>query len=266
MDKQEIYDFLDRARQRSGQPFWGIGGLASDLSAAQRAGAAWLLVTHAASFPHPLPASVIGLLPYADANSVVLANPPPRDAAIPVFAAAFAGDQFRTQAMLLKELRRAGFAALQNFPSVLLAEGKYKAFLDAADMGYAREVELIRRAAEAGFFTSALAGSEEQAEQMLYAGADQLVFHLGLNADGEHRDWNASSRKRFAAVRSLAEKISPHVLLARSGYLPGDWPPSAGELGLGVQYDGNLRQLGNAALPKPGNDRAFSQPGQSVQR
>ncbi len=243
MDKQAIQQFLERAGKKKA-PFWGIAGLATDLAAAQNAGASWLLVSHTALFPHNLPASVIGLLPYADANSVVLENPPPRDTAIPVFAAAFASDQFRTHRQLLQELRQAGFRALQNFPSVLPAEGKYKAFLDAADMGYAREIELIRQAAEAGFFTSALIGSEEQAGEMLRAGADQLVFHPGLNADGEHRDWNASTRLRFNKIAAEARKIRPKALLARSGYLPDHWPPPAPEDGVAVQYDGNFRQLG----------------------
>ncbi len=258
MNKKAIQQFLERAGKKS-VPFWGIVGLAADLPAAADAGASWLLISHTALFFQDLPASVIGLLPYADANLVVMDNPPPRDAALPVFAAAFASDQFHTLGQLLQELRQAGFSAIQNFPSVLHAEGKYKAFLDAADMGYTREVELIRQAAAAGFFTSALIGSEEQAQEMLYAGADQLVFHPGLNADGEHRDWNASTRQRFEKIAVEARKIRPKILLVRSGCLPNDWPPAAPEAGVAVQYDGNFRQLGKLTLPKSGKCATVSQ-------
>ena len=239
MDKQRIVEFLSRER-RTGAPFWGVGADATSAIRARHAGASWIVANHTAAFSLDIPATVLGLLPYADANGEVLAMAQAMPDDVPVMAGVFANDQFRTLGGFLRELRRAGYAAVQNFPTTGLADGKLKALLDQAGMGYFHEIELVRQASREDFFTSALVFSPEQAEAMAAAGADMLIFHPGLNADGEHREWNATAKNRFLDAAEAARNASPGILVARSGHREEPWPPRDDGTGIGVQFDGNF--------------------------
>lgn len=239
MDKAAILSFFQQARAAAA-PFWGIGADETSLPLARAAGASWAVINHTAAFDRDIPSSVIGLLPYADANGVVLAKGPLIRADIPVLAAVFAGDQFRVPEQLLRDVARAGYAGVENFPSTGLAEGRFRGQLDDSEMGYAAEVALIRAAAGMGLFTSALVFGAEQAEEMARAGADMLVFHPGLNADGEHRSWSPATRERFQAVAETAGRVSPGVIVVRTARVGEEWPPRRFADGVGVRYDDNF--------------------------
>lgn len=225
-----------------GKQFWGVGVAdAVQVDAALRAGASWVLVNHAGGLDPAVPASAIGLLPYADANSEVLAmGNLAVGVKIPAFAGVFASDQFRIMRQLLKDIKSAGFDAVQNFPSVGLAEGRLNAFLTDAAMGYQLEVELVRQAREQGFFASAVVFNAEQALAMVKAGADMLVFHPGLNADGEYREWNASARQRYAEVAAAVPLERADIVMARMAFEFEDGAAADADGGLGVQYDRNM--------------------------
>lgn len=240
MTRSEMRAHL-RAAESALRPFWGMGAGPRTAAAAEAAGAAWLVANHGVALPGCIPASIIGLMPFADANGEVAAMGPDvlAAAAVPVLAGAFAADQFRTQAELLRDLRRAGYGGIQNFPSTGLAEGKFRGFLLDSGMGYDREVALVRLAAREGFFTSALVFSPEQADDMIHAGADMLVVHPGFTADGEHRLWSASAREMYAAISALARAGGTSPLVVRSSFDEEEWPPRVQADGIGVQYDGN---------------------------
>lgn len=239
MDKRAILEKMRGAAVGESR-FWGIGVSASTAVEAAKAGAAWGLVTHTAGLSRDIPSSAVGLLPFADANGAVLATDPAGiDPALTAVAAVFANDQFRTMPSLLGELAAKGYGAVQNYPSVGLPEGRFRDMLTEAHMVFEREVEFIAEAAAAGFFSMGMFFTAEQAVSLAKAGADMLVFHPGLNADGEHREWNHSSRARFLEAAEQARAAKPDILLARSGFSVDDKPPAvASEPGVGVQYDG----------------------------
>ncbi|MDR0362186.1 MAG: phosphoenolpyruvate hydrolase family protein [Planctomycetota bacterium] len=221
------------------RPFWGVGVSIESSAKAADAGATWGLVSHAVGLARDIPASAIGLLPFADANAAALAQTPKTaDPRILPVAAVFANDKFRTSASLLGELAGLGYEAAQNFPSVGLPEGRVRAFLNEAEMVYEREAEFIAEAAAAGFFAMGVFFTAGQAVMMAEAGADMLVFHPGLNADGEHREWNHSSRVRFMEAEEQARAVNPDLIIVRSSFNLDDWPPGAADSGIGVQYDG----------------------------
>lgn len=233
------------AAESAEKPFWGIGAGPETAAAAETAGAAWLVANHTVALPGRIPGSIIGLMPFADANGEIIAMGPDMldtARAVPVLAGAFAADQFRTHAELLRELRRAGYEGIQNFPSTGMAEGKFRGFLLDSDMGYDREVALMRMAAREGFFTSALVFSPEQADDMLHAGVDMLVAHPGFTADGEHRLWSASAREMYGAISVLARENGNSPLVVRSSFDEEEWPPRVQSDGIGIQYDGNYRE------------------------
>lgn len=241
MTKAEILEYL-KVASGSARPFWGIAvSKAGDASKARQAGASWVTVTHASSFSSKIPASVIGLLPYANANDSVLEKSAlATEATLPALASVFASDQFNQIEYLLEKMRDAGFHGVQNFPSVGLAEGRFREFFREADMDYDREIEMVRKAREMDFFVSALVFGPEQAESMVLAGADMVVFHPGLTADGEFRSWTQATMQRFEYVAAMARKRAKDVLLARLAF---EWEASARASEVenhGIQYDYNI--------------------------
>lgn len=246
--RQDILASLAGASARSDR-FWGVAvSRPGDVAGAAAAGAAWVVVSHAGVVDPNVPASVMGLLPYANANAETLRRAALiGEAAIPALAGVYAADQFNTVDHLLTEVRAAGYRAVQNFPSVGLAEGRFRAFHQEASMGYEREVELLKKAADLGMFVSAVVFSADHAKAMSAAGADMLVFHPGLDADGEYRTLSPSTRRRFAEIAEIAAKRRGGIMLARLAFdgEVDDWRLS------GVQYDRNFVVDGNSRGESP---------------
>jgi len=86
--------------------------------------------------------------------------------------------------LFLKQLKDLGFSGIQNFPTVGLIDGNFRANLEATGMGYDKEIEVVRLAHELDMFTSPYVFTEEDAKAMALAGADQLVAHVGLTTSG----------------------------------------------------------------------------------
>lgn len=84
----------------------------------------------------------------------------------------------------LKEIKEIGFAGVVNFPTVSLIDGQFREALEEEENGYEKEVEAIHLASDLGLITMAFVTNEEEAEQMLAAGADIICVHLGLTKGG----------------------------------------------------------------------------------
>jgi predicted TIM-barrel enzyme len=131
--------------------------------------------------------SLAGLMPYGDANAIVVemaAEVLPVVKHTPVLAGVCATDPFRRMDPFLDELKRLGFAGVQNFPTVGLIDGTFRANLEETGMGYALEVEMIALAREKGLLTTPYVFDEASAAAMAGAGADIIVCHLGLTTGG----------------------------------------------------------------------------------
>ena len=88
-------------------------------------------------------------MPYGDANAIVMEMgnevlPVARDT--PVLAGVCGTDPFRLMPQFLRQVQEAGFAGVQNFPTVGLIDGTFRANLEETGMGYDLEVEMIREA------------------------------------------------------------------------------------------------------------------------
>ena len=131
--------------------------------------------------------SLAGLMPYGDANQIVLdmANEIVTVVAdIPVVAGVCGTDPFRSIPRFLAELDEVGVSGIQNFPTVGLIDGNFRRALESTGMSYAAEVDLIGLARDRGLFTMPYVFDDSQASQMIGAGADVIVAHLGLTAGG----------------------------------------------------------------------------------
>ena len=88
---------------------------------------------------------------------------------------------------------------MQNFPTVGLIDGTFRANLEETGMGYGREVEMIRLAREMDLLTTPYVFNPDEAAQMAEAGADILVAHMGLTTTGSI---GAKTAKTLDAVRA----------------------------------------------------------------
>ncbi|MBI1313795.1 phosphoenolpyruvate hydrolase family protein [bacterium] len=131
--------------------------------------------------------SLSGMMPYGDANAIVMEMASEVLTIVehtPVLAGVCASDPFRQMSWFLRQVQDIGFAGVQNFPTVGLIDGNFRANLEETGMGYGTEVELIRLAHEMDLLTTPYAFNPTEAEQMAAAGADIVVAHMGLTTQG----------------------------------------------------------------------------------
>ena len=185
--RQDILDRL-RARIDRGEPIIG-GGAGTGLSAkAEEAGGIDLIVIYnSGRYRMAGRGSLAGLLAYGNANDIVVEMarevlPVVRNT--PVLAGVNGTDPFMLPDQFLADLKRLGFAGIQNFPTVGLIDGVFRQNLEESGMSFAMEVEIIARAHRLDMFTTPYVFSEADAIAMAEAGADVVVCHLGLTTGG----------------------------------------------------------------------------------
>ena len=177
-----------RAMVKAGEPIVG-GGAGTGLSAkCEEAGGIDLIVIYKSGRVRMAGrGSLSGLMPYGDANQIVMemaGEVLPVVKNTPVIAGVCATDPFRQMDVFLDEVKRIGFAGVQNFPTVGLIDGVFRANLEETGMGYGLEVEMVALANAKGLLTTPYVFSENDAARMAGAGADIVVCHLGLTTGG----------------------------------------------------------------------------------
>jgi predicted TIM-barrel enzyme len=181
---------LDRFRAKIAQrqPIIG-GGAGTGLSAkCEEAGGIDLIVIYnSGRYRMAGRGSLAGLLAYGNANEIVceMAHEVlPVVKKTPVLAGVNGTDPFMIPDAFLQRLIGLGFSGIQNFPSVGLIDGTFRANLEETGMGYGLEVELVARARSLDLLTTPYVFSEENAKDMTRAGADIVVCHMGLTTGG----------------------------------------------------------------------------------
>src|ERR1700716_2738086 len=152
-------------------------GAGTGLSAkcAEAGGADLIIIYNSGRFRMAGRGSLAGLMPYGDANAIVLdmaREVLPIVRHTPVLAGVCGTDPFRLMDVFLRELRGMGFAGVQNFPTVGLIDGMFRLNLEETGMGFSVEIEMIARAHELGLLTAPYVFDEDQAREMTRAGAD----------------------------------------------------------------------------------------------
>jgi len=154
---------------------------------AEAGGADLIVIYNSGRFRMAGHGSLSGLMPYGDANAIVLEmgrEVLPVVRAVPVLAGVCGTDPFRLMPVFLDEIRRLGFAGVQNFPTVGLIDGVFRQNLEETGMSYAKEVDMIRAAHARDLLTTPYVFNEADALAMTDAGADILVAHMGLTTKG----------------------------------------------------------------------------------
>ncbi len=185
--RQQVLERLRRQIEQ-GRPIIG-GGAGTGISAKfEEAGGIDLIVLYnSGRYRMAGRGSLAGLMPYGDANAVVMEMAAEvltivRDT--PVLAGVCASDPFRSIERFLGQLRDVGFSGVQNFPTVGLIDGNFRANLEETGMGYDKEVEMVRTARRMDLFTSPYVFNPDEARRMADAGTDVVVAHMGLTTGG----------------------------------------------------------------------------------
>ncbi|HEX7620171.1 MAG TPA: phosphoenolpyruvate hydrolase family protein [Anaerolineales bacterium] len=210
--RKEIIKRL-QTQVKAGKPIIGCGaGTGISAKFAEAGGADIIIIYNSGRYRMAGRGSLAGLLPYGDANGIVVemaAEVLPVVKDTPVQAGVCGTDPFRLMPVFLKQLKEIGFSGVQNFPTVGLFDGKFRANLEASGMGYEKEVEMIRMAHEMDFFTTPYAFTADEAGAMTKAGADLLVCHVGLTTAGSIG---------AAVAFSLDEAINKVMVMAEAGW------------------------------------------------
>lgn len=131
--------------------------------------------------------SLAGILAYGNANEIVVEMARevlPVVKKTPVLAGVNGTDPFLLTDHFLKQLGELGFSGVQNFPTVGLIDGTFRANLEETGMGYGLEVDMIRKARALDLLTTPYVFSKSETEAMTEAGADIIVCHMGLTTGG----------------------------------------------------------------------------------
>ncbi len=177
-----------RAKIAAGRPLIG-GGAGTGLSAkCEEAGGIDLIVIYnSGRYRMAGRGSLAGLMAYGNANEIVCemaAEVLPVVKHTPVLAGVNGTDPFMIPDHFLRRLIGLGFSGVQNFPTVGLIDGNFRANLEETGMSYALEVGLIRAAHGVDLLTTPYVFCEQNARDMAAAGADIVVCHLGLTTGG----------------------------------------------------------------------------------
>jgi predicted TIM-barrel enzyme len=177
-----------RAKRASGRPVIGAGaGTGLSAKCEEAAGVDLIVIYNSGRYRMAGRGSLAGLLAYGNANEIVVdmgREVLPVVRSTPVLAGVNGTDPFYDPHVLLPELARMGFAGVQNFPTVGLIDGDFRANLEETGMSYQLEVELVRVARELDLLTTPYVFSAADAVAMTEAGADVVVAHLGLTTGG----------------------------------------------------------------------------------
>jgi predicted TIM-barrel enzyme len=222
--RQDILARL-RAKVAAGRPIVG-GGAGTGLSAkmSEAGGIDLLVIYNSGRFRMAGRGSLAGMLPYGDANAIVLdmaREVIPVVSCTPVLAGVCGTDPFRVMKLFLREVDAAGFSGVQNFPTVGLFDGTFRANLEETGMGYGLEVDLIATAHELGMLTTPYCFNPDEARAMAEAGADILIPHLGLTTKGTIGAQTATTleagARRVQAMCDAARRVNRDILVLCHG-------------------------------------------------
>jgi len=214
-----------RAKRASGKPIIG-GGAGTGISAKceEAAGIDLIVIYNSGRFRMAGRGSMAGMLPYGNANEIVKEMAHEVLTVVtktPVLAGVCGTDPFMLRDHFLRELKSMGFAGVQNFPTVGLIDGVYRANLEETGMSYSLEVDMIAHARSLDFLTTPYVFNVEEAKQMTKAGADIVVAHMGLTTTGTigaktHKTLDQSV-KEVQAITDASKAVRDDVMVICHG-------------------------------------------------
>ena len=214
-----------RAQIAAGKILVGVGaGTGITAKCSEKAGVDMLIIYNSGRFRMAGRGSLSGLLAYGDANKIVTEMGQevlPIVKKTPVLAGVCGTDPFRVMEIFLKQLKDQGFNGVQNFPTVGLIDGKFRANLEETGMGYDLEIEMIRLAHEMDLLTCPYVYDPSQSAAMAKVGADVLVAHMGLTTKGSIGAETAVTLddccEKIREIIKAGREVNPDVMIICHG-------------------------------------------------
>ncbi len=215
-----------RAQMAAGSPIVGAGaGTGISAKFAERGGVDIIIIYNSGRYRMAGRGSLAGLMPYGDANAIVVEMgsevlPVVRD--VPVLAGVCGTDPFRMMRVFLPSLRAMGFDGVQNFPTVGLIDGTFRAMLEETGMGIQHEIDMIALAHELDMLTCPYVFDAATAAEFTRAGADVVVAHVNTTVAGSIGVTNTAisldeAVERVQAMHDAAVAVNPEVIVLCHG-------------------------------------------------
>ena len=249
-----------RQKAKEGRAIIGAGA-GSGISAKfiDRGGADLIFIYNSGRFRMAGLSSWAGHLCFGDANQIVLdmgeREVLPIVERAPVIAGVCGIDPTRRMSHFLPKIVEAGFAGIINYPTVAVIDGRIRQDLESGGMGFDKEVELIRLAADFDLLTTAYVCTPSEAQAMVKAGVHIIVAHMGLTTGGsigaEHAVTMQAAADGVQAIADAARAERSDVLtLAHGGPIAG--PADAEQLFTMCDVEGFVGASSMERLPIEG--------------
>ncbi|TCU31333.1 phosphoenolpyruvate hydrolase family protein [Rhizobium azibense] len=162
-------------------------GTGMAVQAASRGGADFILALNAGRLRSMGAPSIFSLLALRKSNDFVLDFAQSEIlpfAKVPVFFGASAFDPRCSIETELERIAHGGFGGIVNFPTCIFLDGRFRADIEAAGLGFQRELEMLRAAQDRGMATLAYVRTVTEAQQAAAARVDIINLNLGWNVGG----------------------------------------------------------------------------------
>lgn len=228
--REEVRQILE-AEIKNNRPIVAAGaGIGLSAKFAEAGGADLIIIYNSGLYRMDGLPSIAGYMPFGDANAMVLEmglrHVLPIVQRAPVIAGVCAYDLTRDMEIFLKDLIKAGFSGIINFPTVGRIDGEFRQSMEELGMSYRREAEVISLAGSLGLFTLAYVFNPEEAKLMAQSDVDAVVAHMKTTTGGTVGAKRAMSleeaAQKCAAIFEAALSIKKNVIcLAHGGPIEG---------------------------------------------
>jgi predicted TIM-barrel enzyme len=215
-----------RASISAGSPIIAAGaGNGLSAKCAEAGGIDLIVIYNSGKFRMDGLPSICGLMPYGNANEIVLElgenHVLPAVKKTPVLAGVCGTDPTRNMRTFLEHLCDVGFSGVINYPTVSRFDGNIRRDFESVGLGFAREVEMIATAREVGLYTTCYVRTPEESAQMAKARVDIVVPHVGLTSGGTIGSGDAMSLneavKATQDLVNVAREINPDIIALAHG-------------------------------------------------
>ena len=211
-DRAEVVERL-RSQVQAGKSILMFGaGIGLTARCAELGGADLIGIYTTAFYRMQGKPSLLAWLPYSDANAHVAEKAEeilPVVKETPCIVGIGAHDPNRNLESFMEKMLGMGFSGVTNEPFVGLYGPAFAAQLEAAGIGFSREVELIALAHRKNIFAVAWAFTPDEARRMAEAGADVVGAIVGVTAGG------LTGAKKTMSLEEATEQVRAMCLAAK---------------------------------------------------
>ena len=211
-DRAEVVERL-RSQVQAGKSILMFGaGIGLTARCAELGGADLIGIYTTAFYRMQGKPSLLAWLPYSDANAHVAEKAEeilPVVKETPCIVGIGAHDPNRNLESFMEKMLDMGFSGVTNEPFVGLYGPVFAAQLEAAGIGFSREVDLIALAHRKNIFAVAWAFTPDEARRMAEAGADVVGAIVGVTAGG------LTGAKKTVSLEEATEQVQAMCLAAK---------------------------------------------------